>query len=185
MHRTFCGFNATMQGSTTLGGRETGTLHTHALHESSKMHRILCLRQRLSAFQLTHHTIAAGGREKTFGQIAGAISQYTSWTWGQSPLIQRTIVIDAGQGIIHGVSQQSGGRLQLFTAQHRRWRLFFRGIDDAGVLVGAGEGGGWELDFGGAKVVLHRDASGWGFFVAFMGRSKLQIRTHRQAQIKS
>ena len=102
------------------------------------MHRILCLRQRLSAFQLTHHTIAAGGREKTFGQIAGAISQYTSWTWGQSPLIQRTIVIDAGQGIIHGVAQQSGGSLQLFTAQHRRWR----GIDDAGVLVGAGEGGG-------------------------------------------
>lgn len=185
MHRTFCRFNATMQGSTALGGRETGTLHTHALHESSKMHRILCLRQRLSAFQLTHHAIAAGGREKTFGQIAGAISQYTSWAWGQSPLIQRTIVIDAGQGIIHGVSQQSGGRLQLFTAQHGRWRLFFRGIDDAGVLVGAGEGGGWELDFGGAKVVLHRDASGWGFFVAFMGRSKLQIRTHRQAQIKS
>ncbi len=170
MHSTFRCFNSTMQGSTALGGRETGTLHTHALYESSKMHSILCLRQRLSAFQLTHHTTAAGGREKTFGQFAGAISQHTSWAWGQSPIIQRTIVTDAGQGIIHGVSQQSGGSLQL-CAQHG----LGGGIDDAGVLVGAGKGGRCDLDFGGAKVVLHRDASGRiGFLV---GRRKLQIGT--------
>ena len=74
MHRTFCGFNATMQGSTALGGRETRTLHTHALHESSKMHRIPLSSPEAQC--ISTHTSRHCGRWKRKRHLAKLLVQF-------------------------------------------------------------------------------------------------------------
>lgn len=151
MHRTLRSLNAAVQSSTALGGWKAWAMHPHALHQTSEVHSILCLRQRLRTLQLAHHTMAAAGRKETLRQVAGAVSQHATGAGRQGGLIQGAIVTDARQGVVHGVTQEIG----CCSPQHGTNFLYIAG-DDAGLLVRTGEGGWLHLNLSGLEVVLHR-----------------------------